>query len=148
MKNRYNHNPDYRKVPCVVDYEQHLRDNMQLTNVDKMMPSSMYFSFNNKARLFIPYRHNVSTTISKSYTGNQELNLDILMSNYMMPRDELNRIFIINSWNEWGENMAIEPSNEKGVTYLNMLKFALMRFHRCQSSYIFRMFSPYPSDTL
>ena len=129
IKNRYNHNPDYKKVPGVVDYEKHLKENMKLTNDEKMMPSSMYFSFNNKARLFIPNRHDVSTTITTSYNGNQYINLDIILSNYFIPRDELNRIFIINSWNEWGENMAVEPSDEKGFTYLNMIKFGIMRFY-------------------
>ncbi len=29
---------------------------------------------------------------------------------------------IVNSWNEWGEQMAIEPSKEKGNYYLDLIK--------------------------
>jgi hypothetical protein len=30
----------------------------------------------------------------------------------------VNKIFIINAWNEWGEQMSLEPSNEKDFIYL------------------------------
>ncbi len=33
---------------------------------------------------------------------------------------ELNKIFLLNSWNEWGEQMAFEPSNENGFKYLDI----------------------------
>ena len=26
--------------------------------------------------------------------------------------------FLVNSWNQWGENMAVEPSNETNLYYL------------------------------
>ena len=29
---------------------------------------------------------------------------------------------LINAWNEWGEKMTIEPSNEYGFYYLNLIK--------------------------
>ena len=29
---------------------------------------------------------------------------------------------LINSWNEWGEKMATEPSEQKGKYYLDLLK--------------------------
>ena len=31
------------------------------------------------------------------------------------------KIILINSWNEWGENMAIEPSNEYKYKYLEII---------------------------
>jgi len=57
---------------------------------------------------------------------NQKLNIQLILSQYIKPRDKENKILLLNSWNEWGENMAIEPSAEKDVTYLNMIKFGLM----------------------
>ena len=34
---------------------------------------------------------------------------------------ELNNILLINSFNEWGENMAFEPSDKYKYYYLNLL---------------------------
>ena len=31
-------------------------------------------------------------------------------------------ILLINAWNEWGEKMNIEPSEEYGYYYLNLLR--------------------------
>ena len=42
--------------------------------------------------------------------------------------DELNKILLINSWNEWGENMAIEPGEMNGYKYLLLLKSNLLSF--------------------
>ena len=41
-------------------------------------------------------------------------------------RMNVSRIFLINAWNEWGEQMVLEPSQEKGFLYLNVLKQALL----------------------
>jgi len=38
------------------------------------------------------------------------------------------KIFLINSWNEWGENMAIEPSNEFKYAYLEIIYNNLKEF--------------------
>ena len=35
---------------------------------------------------------------------------------------EIDKILLINSWNEWGEKMAIEPSNERHFYYLDLVK--------------------------
>jgi hypothetical protein len=44
-------------------------------------------------------------------------------------RSELNKILLINSWNEWGENMAIEPGQKKKTFYLNLIKSALIKLY-------------------
>jgi hypothetical protein len=38
------------------------------------------------------------------------------------------KILLINSWNEWGENMAIEPSNELKYGYLEIIYNNLKEF--------------------
>ena len=43
-------------------------------------------------------------------------------------RDELNKILLINAWNEWGENMVIEPGNLNSYKYLNLIKSNLLTF--------------------
>ena len=39
-----------------------------------------------------------------------------------------NNILLINSWNEWGENMAIEPGNLLNDNYLLLLKMNLLQY--------------------
>ena len=124
--NKYNHNPDYKKVPGTVDYLQHVKENLNITQSQASVPQSLYLSFNNRPRLSMPNKLSHSTNITRCSLMNQKLNIQLILSQYIKPRDKENKILLLNSWNEWGENMAIEPSAEKDVTYLNMIKFGLM----------------------
>jgi len=36
-------------------------------------------------------------------------------------KSDVENILLINSWNEWGEKMSLEPSQEYGFYYLNLL---------------------------
>ena len=36
--------------------------------------------------------------------------------------NELDSIILINAWNEWGENMCIEPGDKMKNYYLNKIK--------------------------
>jgi hypothetical protein len=45
-----------------------------------------------------------------------------IYESYSESIEEIDKILLINSWNEWGEQMAIEPSNEEGTYYLDLLK--------------------------
>ena len=126
--NKYNHNPDYKREPATTNYVEHVKENQNKTDASLAYPASMFFDFNNTARLYIPNKLNNSTIIHNSTYQAQAENLRILLSRYKLPREEIDKIMLLNSWNEWGENMAIEPSTEKGYSYLNMIKFALLRF--------------------
>lgn len=126
--NKYNHNPDYKREPATTNYLEHVKENRNKTDASLAYPASMFFDFNNTARLYIPNKLNNSTIIHNSTHQAQAENLRILLSRYKLPREEIDKIMLFNSWNEWGENMAIEPSTEKGYSYLNMIKFALLRF--------------------
>jgi hypothetical protein len=106
----------------------HVKENRNKNDASLAYPASMFFDFNNTARLYIPNKLKNSTIIHNSTHPAQAENLRILLSRYKLPREEINKIMLLNSWNEWGENMAIEPSTEKGYSYLNMIKFALLRF--------------------
>ena len=43
------------------------------------------------------------------------------MSVYLISSGLYDKILLINSWNEWGEQMEIEPSNEKGTYYIDLI---------------------------
>jgi len=125
--NKYTHNPDYKKSPPTTNYLEHVKENRN--NVASLnYPASMFFDFNNTARLYIPNKLDKVTIIYNNTYQAQAENLELLLTRYKSKREEINKIMLFNSWNEWGENMAIEPSTEKGYTYLNMIKFALLRF--------------------
>jgi hypothetical protein len=126
--NKYNHNPDYKKDPATTNYIEHVKENRNINDVSLSYPASMFFDFNNTARLYIPNKLDKVTIIYNNIHRAQVENLRILLSRYKTKREDINKIMLFNSWNEWGENMAIEPSTEKGYTYLNMIKFALLRF--------------------
>ena len=32
------------------------------------------------------------------------------------------KILLINAWNEWGEKMHVEPSEQRGYYYLDLIK--------------------------
>jgi hypothetical protein len=126
--NKYNHNPDYKKDPVTKNYVDHVKENRTKNDASLAYPASMFFDFNNTARLYIPNRLDNTTIIFNNTHPAQVENLRTLLTRYKLKREEINKIMLFNSWNEWGENMAIEPSTEKGYTYLNMIKFALLRF--------------------
>ena len=126
--NKYNHNPDYKKSPPTTNYIEHVKENRDKNDTSLNYPASMFFDFNNTARLYIPNKLDKVTIIYNNTYQAQAENLKILMARYKLKRPEINKIMLINSWNEWGENMAVEPSREKGYTYLNMIKYALLRF--------------------
>jgi len=126
--NKYNHNPDYKKNPLTTNYLDHVKENQYTNDESLNYPASMFFDFNNTARLYIPNKLSSVTIIYNNTYQAQAANLEVLLARYKSKREEINKIMLFNSWNEWGENMAIEPSTEKGYTYLNMIKFALLRF--------------------
>jgi len=126
--NKYNHNPDYKKNPATTNYIDHVKENRNKNDVSLAYPASMFFDFNNTARLYITIKLKNATIIYNNTYPAQAENLRILLGRYKSQRTEINKIMLFNSWNEWGENMAIEPSTQKGYSYLNMIKFALLRF--------------------
>jgi hypothetical protein len=126
--NKYNHNPDYKRHPATTNYIDHVKENRNKNDASLAYPASMFFDFNNIARLYITIKVKNPTIISNNTYPAQAENLRVLMDRYKSQRADINKIMLFNSWNEWGENMAIEPSTEKGYSYLNMIKFALLRF--------------------
>jgi hypothetical protein len=64
--------------------------------------------------LYKPDRTKLATICINNTEKEFELYLQKIKSSYT-------DVLLINSWNEWGERMHIEPSEEKGDYYLKLL---------------------------
>ena len=101
---------DYKEY---IDKEQHINPNTIQTLV---------WDFNNKARLFKPDRLDKSTVCINNTEINKVLFAQKLIKTYERAnKTEVENILLINSFNEWGEKMAFEPSEQYGYYNMNML---------------------------
>jgi hypothetical protein len=83
---------------------------------------TLVFDFNNRARLFIPNRLEHSTICIDNREIDKKLFSDMLINTYNYEKtSELDNILLVNSFNEWGESMAFEPSKKYGYYNLNLL---------------------------
>ena len=90
--------------------------------------NSIFFNFNNTCRLYIPSKLELRTHTINNNIFNQSKFIDIILNKYLNKVNDIDKILLINSWNEWGENMAIEPSLNNDNFFLNLLKFKLIKF--------------------
>ena len=101
----------------IIDYKKYV-DNIILNNgIDTLV-----FDFNNTVRLSCPNKLNL-VTICKNNNKFENIRLiKKICDKYEICKDLQHKIMLINAWNEWGEKMTIEPSNEYGFYYLNLIK--------------------------
>jgi hypothetical protein len=86
---------------------------------------TMVFDFDNRARLFKPYKLNLATICANNTIENQIRFFQNIINSYKNSTNDISKILLVNAWNEWGEKMVVEPSNEKGEHYLFLLKSLL-----------------------
>jgi len=78
--------------------------------------------FNNKPRLFKPDKLDKSTVCINNTEFDKIMFINKLLDTYNYNKSsEVDNILLINSFNEWGENMAFEPSNKYEYYNLNLL---------------------------
>ena len=99
---------DYKQY---LDTEYHFKDCIQTIVTD----------FNNKPRLYKPDRIKHSTICVNNTEINKKIFIKKIVSLYEKKTTELSRILLVNSFNEWGENMAFEPSQKYEYYNLNLL---------------------------
>jgi hypothetical protein len=99
---------DYKKYIDHIDYKT--------ANI-----KSLCFDFDNRPRLCLPDRIQYASICEKNTEENQRLMIKQTIESYNTSYKGINKILLINSWNEWGERLAIEPSNEMGYYYLDLL---------------------------
>jgi hypothetical protein len=114
----------------VVDYAKYVNDFVGSTENEKhSIIKSCFTQFNNCVRLF---KHKDA---NKIYTSTINCNADFFqifvhkqLEYYKSNKNssEIEKIMLFNAWNEWGEQMVLEPSNELGFLYLNIIKDALL----------------------
>lgn len=135
----YNHNLNYKyksekNIECkyysenysnlVVDYEEYINLDCHIKN-DEI---NVYFTdFDNSARLFQPNKLNISTYLVNNTDYNKQIYLNKMVKVYENKKCFLDRILLINGFNEWGENMAFEPSNEFMYYNINLLSRYLIK---------------------
>jgi hypothetical protein len=90
---------------------------------------TIFLNFDNSARKIfhksIDSKIEIWKTKNNSFSGLQKY-IKTHLKYYKKERSQLNKIFLVNSWNEWGEGMAIEPSNETNMFYLELINKCLI----------------------
>ena len=130
--NNYNFHPNYKKFNTI-DYQKYTN---QLINMNNSFTDCLFFDFNNSARLSYPNKLNLITKFKNNSIYNQDKYIKKIFSKYKnknknkdgTDKDELNKILLINAWNEWGENMVVEPGNLNNYKYLKLIKCNLLSF--------------------
>jgi hypothetical protein len=91
-------------------------------HINEKTIQTVVFDFNNRARLFIPNRLDLSTVCNDNGEIEKLLLCDKIIDTYNYEKtSEVDNILLINSFNEWGENMTFEPSKKLGYYNLNIL---------------------------
>jgi hypothetical protein len=119
----YKHNEDghiyfNEKGKRMIDYKKYI-DHIDYNTANI---KSLCFDFDNRPRLCLPDRIQYASICEKNTEENQRRMIKQTIESYETSYKGVNKILLINSWNEWGERLAIEPSNEMGYYYLDLLK--------------------------
>ncbi len=141
-ENNYNYNfhPNYKNINNNI----YMKDDKRILNYSRYIHNLKYngeniesilFDFNSTARLFKPNKLNLVTdTINNTYFYHDKM-LNKMLDRYKTNnRSDIQKIFLINSWNEWGERMAIEPSEETKFYYLELILKHLMKIYNTSNT--------------
>lgn len=113
----------------VIDYDAYLHfkeiDFVKEINKKNDIIFNVFPSFNNYVRNYYKKTINNFKTINDEPSNFKKL-LENNFNNYKTHKND-SKIFLINAWNEWGENMSIEPSNELNFKYLEIIQELLIK---------------------
>jgi hypothetical protein len=113
--------PFYKNNLCnIYDYETYINEKLDETKNGIL---TVFTGFNNSARLY-KNENKVSKTI---FINNNLDNFKKFLEIQFGKHNE--NIFMINAWNEWGENMVLEPSIEYNYKYLEIFRNTLCKFY-------------------
>lgn len=128
-------NFNYKKYECrfyddktkqiYINYKEYI-DNSY--HIKKNTIQTICFDFNNRPRLFRPDKLTQSTLCINNSESNKIIFMNKLIDTYNYKKtSDLENILLVNSFNEWGENMAFEPSNKYEYYNINLL----LEYLRC-----------------
>lgn len=129
----YDFHPNYRQTSSVrstkhnvsLDFASYVQNDIHMHSPVQ----TIFFDFDNRARLCEPPRTKLATVCINNTIEYQQLYCQKIVafynqkhhSRYFQGPNEQSML-LINAWNEWGEKMHIEPSAQKGDLYLRMLQ--------------------------
>ena len=116
--------PSYREKQFT-DYYEYIDKFVKLPHISI---NTLFFNFNNSARFSNPYRKEYTFKIKNTTIYNQDCLTHTILKSYKTTHLEEDSIVLINSWNEWGEDMAIEPGEINKTKYLSLIKSNLLSF--------------------
>lgn len=123
---QYDFHPNYKRPPrgsmykrehAYLDYEKYT----STVNLDNNI-QTLFFDFDNRARLIKPDRRKLATMCVKNSEENQCKFIKKVVDSYKNSDSDIDNILLINAWNEWGEKMHIEPSEQRGCKYLELIR--------------------------
>ena len=125
-------NFNYKKSPHTyrknnkncLDYKKYIDEYKNSININNNTIQTLVFNFDNRARLYKPNKLEHSTICINNNLFNKILFMTYIFDKY----ENNNNILLFNAWNEWGEGMTLEPSNEYGYLNLNLLDSFITKY--------------------
>ena len=111
-----------------IDYKKYIDNYLLQNNQNKNIIDTLVFNFDNRSRFVKPNKLDKSLLCIENTELNKILFVNTHIKKYENRTNEIDKILLINAWNEWGEKMTLEPSNEMGFYYLNLLITYLTNF--------------------
>ena len=113
-----------KKKQIVLDYKKYINDSHH-SHAKPGIIKTIVFDFDNRPRLYLPNKLANSTICINNTEFDKILFMNKIIDSYerneLVEEESIDNILLINAWNEWGEKMAFEPSEEYGYYYLNLL---------------------------
>lgn len=121
------HTPSY-----TVDMNTYIDVTTQLPHPITPSIEVVFPSFNANARYFsCPHKDHINNFCTTNDSSEVFENMcSLALKNYHEPRTDVEKIFLVNAWNEWGEDMKLEPSVGRHFGDLQALYNALCTFHK------------------
>jgi len=102
-----------------IDYKEYTNNSY---HCKKNTIQTICLDFNNKPRLFRPDRLDKSTVCANNTEFDKITFIQKILDSYNHEKSsDIENILLINSFNEWGENMAFEPSDKYEYYNINLL---------------------------
>jgi hypothetical protein len=125
--------------PKHINYEMYVHQFLpdeEKTGDNSSLINSVFTNFDNTVRFYAHDDHRqfgdlgnktmfMTRTEKNSIAMFKEF-LDVQLKKYHQKHEPVSQIFLINAWNEWGEQMSMEPSNEEGFGYLEAFQERLL----------------------